>query len=1824
MKRKLTLAAIFLCCVATTFAQFSGSGSGTESDPYLILNPIQLNQIRNFLNRDGVYFKLMSDIDLTDFIEDEYPSQGWLPIGTNSSSFKGVIDGNGKTITGLWINRNSSDGVGFVSSLVGSIKNLSLKNALVKGNNNVGLLAGSCGKSKIENCTLSGSVMGNSNVGGCVGRGEVELCDILSTVEVSGVDCVGGIIGYSYYPILNCRVYSNICGSNYIGGISGRTYDNYSGYFSDCVFIGNISGNSFLGGICGFLYQFSVKKSFVAGNIEGIGTNVGGLAGYLTRQNISDCYFSGNVIGDNNVGGLIGHLYSGTMESSFSNASIRGNKNVGGLCGLLGQTNIGLDIRLRKCVANVKYVNATKEAVGRIYGKNENSSAYTIGQMGTSEENKALNRAIIIEAGVAKDIIDDKQNGSGVSPTTLKLKATYVAMGWDFTDIWEILETESYPYFKTQTAPPVITSQLVSGATTISGKCLDGGTITLDIDGTTQQMFSSGNDFSFSVSPLQTGQEVRVCAKAEGKEQSYYAIEIVTSLGSGKEYDPYQVFTASDLTNAYKKGYYKLMNDIDLTDYINQNSPSEGWKSIGRDGSETIHFDGDGHKITGLWCNTTRDNTGLFSCFANGTIKNLTVETAMNKQVKGGSNTGILIGKMINGTIENCRVSGTVADGTPVGGMVGMLDGGTITLSQASVTINTTGANSYVGGLVGEMTSGEIDQCITLGTLTATGNTSYVGGLAGKNSATVTNCYSNTSVTSSYNAAGLIAYNYGVVDKCYATGDISSKNYGAGVIGYNDGSNAVVKNCVAMNNKIDVTFESQSAQSGGYGQRIIGGIKNGAPAPELNNYALKFMQVSVNGKAQKVYDDIMNGVGKKGSDLAKGSTYQELGWNFTNIWNIVEGYSYPSLKNNAAIVLQPGEDPVEVNLTAPTAKSGLVYNGSAQELITAGSTNVGALKYSLDGSNYGTDIPKGTDAKTYTVYYKVVDSGNKDLTTAASLTVTITPKTVSSPTITLSETSFVYSGQEKKPTVTVKDGDTSIPTSEYTVSYSNNINIGNATVTIKDKEGGNYVVNGSAQFTITAAPANVTAPKAKSGLVYNGSAQELITAGSSSDGTLQYSLDGSNYSTSIPKGTDAKTYTVYYKLKGDANHNDTEPATLTATISPKTVSNPKISLSGTTFVYDGQEKKPTVTVKDGNTTIPTSEYTVNYSNNINVGNATVTISDKDGGNYIVSGSTQFTITAAPVNVTAPKAKSGLVYNGEAQELITAGSSSNGEMQYSLDGSNYSTAIPKGTDAKTYTVYYKVKANANYSDTQPTTLMATISPKTVSNPTITLSETSYVYDGNEKKPTVTVKDGSTTISTSEYTVSYSNNVNVGNATVTIKDKSGGNYIVNGTAYFAITDASANFTAPKAKYDLVYNGRAQELIIVGSSSDGTLQYSLDGNNYSTTIPKGTDAKTYTVYYKLKGDANHNDTEPATLTVTISRTPLKIKVGTYTKKQGEDNPAFKVIYEGFVNNETEAVLTKKPTITCEASKNSPAGVYEVIVNGAEAQNYDISYINGTLTISAVLYKLTYMVDGVVYKTYDIAYGASITPEAEPTKEGYTFSGWSTIPSKMPAEDVVITGTFTKDPEISEGISYEVVGGNASVAHANNATGEIKIDESVVINGKTYQVTAITDGAFQGCTGLTSVEIPSTVTVIGQNAFNGCSGLIIIKIGKGVKEIGSKAFANIATSKVRTRAEDVKLRVYCEAEMIPSTPADAFENTPIDKATLYVPDNLVDVYKLVLPWNGFGTVVGLTTGIDSVTIESTDAFIFDMQGNRLDNVHKGVNIIRTRDGKTKKVVMK
>ena len=86
----------------------------------------------------------------------------------------------------------------------------------------------------------------------------------------------------------------------------------------------------------------------------------------------------------------------------------------------------------------------------------------------------------------------------------------------------------------------------------------------------------------------------------------------------------------------------------------------------------------------------------------------------------------------------------------------------------------------------------------------------------------------------------------------------------------------------------------------------------------------------------------------------------------------------------------------------------------------------------------------------------------------------------------------------------------------------------------------------------------------------------------------------------------------------------------------------------------------------------------------------------------------------------------------------------------------------------------------------------------------------------------------------------------------------------------------------------------------------------------------------------------------TLTVDKAPLTITAKNYTIKQGEALPTFAVEYSGFKNNETEEVLTKKPSITCIATSNSAVGTYEITVSGAEAENYEISHVVGTLTIT------------------------------------------------------------------------------------------------------------------------------------------------------------------------------------------------------------------------------------------------------------------------------------
>ena len=863
----------------------------------------------------------------------------------------------------------------------------------------------------------------------------------------------------------------------------------------------------------------------------------------------------------------------------------------------------------------------------------------------------------------------------------------------------------------------------------------------------------------------------------------------------------------------------------------------------------------------------------------------------------------------------------------------------------------------------------------------------------------------------------------------------------------------------------------------------------------------------------------------------------------------------------------------------PTPITSLIYNGTDQDLLTVPNIEKGSYMFKVD-AGWGPSTPKGQAARTYTINYYIRSSeiNYKDIgsqeSPIGSFEVTIAPKSLGSDAIVLGESTYIYDGTEKKPSVTVKDGNNVIPPSEYSVSYSDNKNAGTATVTINDNPNGNYTVSGSTTFHIAKEQLVVTVTA--NDLYYNYEEQELVTGSIKGSGTynpIQYSLDNVTYTTDVPKGKKVKIYKVYYKIEGDDNHIGTDVAWVEASIKSKKVDNPKIEISPSVCTYDGKPKTPDVRVYDGTTEILSSEFTVSYSNNTNVGTAKVTIKDVEGGTYIVNGTATFTIQEAGSSYTPPIAKTGLTYTGKAQELVTPGSTTTGTMHYySLDGKSYSIDIPTGIDAKTYTVYYKVVGDDNHEDSPAVELSVTISSKDVTNPTITLSQSSYFYDGTAKKPSVTVKDGDTTIDSKEYTVSYSNNTNIGSATVTIKDKEGGNYIVSGKTTFSILDSKSGFTPPSAISGLEYNGSAQKLIEAGSAPDDCkIVYSLDGKNYSADIPTGTDAKTYTVYAKLvdKDNKDRPNTEVYTLTVTINRKSVFISVTL-----------------------TDAGPQKIPVITVTDLDGNKLGTnaFSVIFTNAEGQNVEPDKGN----IAAGTYTVTVSLTGN-YTGPSVAKGILILKD-------YSFA--------FTMESDLITICLPYDREKPAG--YDVYRLN-SIDNTGFPVFK-RLNTTTLSAGQPY-LFKYTGSSTRGSRTLDlspsdSKSIDTSTKLQTQTAGN----LIFV----GTFQDMSNEYATKNGSYILQTDGTWKVPEYANNKIC----LEAFH------AYLHYRNRSVHVSPMTMTLTDSGKVdpEPEPAAIDGVILEEEDGSRawYDLQGRRLDGPQKGVNILRTKDGKTKKVVKK
>ena len=471
---------------------------------------------------------------------------------------------------------------------------------------------------------------------------------------------------------------------------------------------------------------------------------------------------------------------------------------------------------------------------------------------------------------------------------------------------------------------------------------------------------------------------------------------------------------------------------------------------------------------------------------------------------------------------------------------------------------------------------------------------------------------------------------------------------------------------------------------------------------------------------------------------------------------------------------------------------------------------------------------------------------------------------------------------------------------------------------------------------------------------------------------------------------------------------------------------------GTAYAGD----KITLTSDDDN--IPENTVIVRSVNDDNKGLFELTdyALEKSGDNLVIKAA-----SAIELSVTVP---SGLTY-GDTEALTITVEPADAALEFAFAGQSPNDngsdkfSVTKGSDG-TYSLYAGAVGNFiltvtatkdGYSQKQETVSFS------VGKAALTVTADNATVAYGEPKPEFTAQingfvnddyEGDLT-GTLEFDCAYAAGSPVGTYPITPKGLTSNNYsisFVDGT--LTVTENAVPMpTAPVGK-TLTYNSGLQDLIIPGSAEHGTMYYSLSQNGpWYTAVPQAKDAGVYTVWYKVVGDPGYSDTAPNSVTAVINKAPLTIKALDRRAYVGERMPAFAYDVVGLLGSDT---LDKAPSFSCNANMNMP-GTYVIRIFGAEAANYDISYVNGILTVEHRFvipgYKITVVVvgKGEASASAGWADAGSVISVISKADEGYTL-GSITVETEsgrsvamkdgkftMPNDSVVVTVTFEKKGE-------------------------------------------------------------------------------------------------------------------------------------------------------------------------------------------------------------------
>lgn len=780
MKKNISLAFSFILSfsILSQAATYSG-GSGTETDPYLIATPADMNSIGANPADWDKSFKLIADINMAAYTGTKYKI-----IGNGSQSFEGNFDGGGHIVRNLaYKSTESKTCIGLFGNVwKATIQNLGVENIDIDANGTcVGGLIGSMRESAVINCYSTGNIKSSSlsdlYIGGLIGEQEGTVSESYSTANITSLSSssilAGGLVGFQSGTIDNCHSTGNLTITtadiewSFVGGLVGSQNSS----ITNCYSSGNVTASCFAGGLVGEQYD-TLADSYSTGEVNSQ-ICAGGLVA-INYNIIVNCYSTGEVrtistFPDGIVaGGLIG-VSSGSIANCYSMGAVTSSSPTGscagGLCGL----NAGI---IASCYSAGSVSSTTTEpdsasscaggVTGIQYGWLYNcfstspvsstsistsDYAYAGGLIGRQFEDDYLETVNCYSTGHI--------SASGINVYKGGLIGCYDGISMITSCFWN-KETSDQDI-----GTGNVSSTEVHGKTTSEMKNLLTFTNAdwdfSNIDGDRADWQITANNYPSLI---------------------FGPVVFRYSGGLGTKNDPFLIANQSDLNFAGDDfdNHFKLIADLDMTF-----SPSiEDFSGV---------FDGNGHTIRNLNFEQNSDDIALFCYADSAVIKNLRLE---NVNIIGNAKyVGCLISRQFGGEVRNCSVEGKIkiADAPEcyAGLLVGYQSDCVVTDCCAAGTLDiSTSSECHAGGLIGyQLFDSTVENCSSNCSVIAKSSSSYVdaGGLIGSQTGLVTNCSSAGSILAnalsdlsyhSSKAGGLVGSSRGTINNSHTTSSVTS------------------------------------------------------------------------------------------------------------------------------------------------------------------------------------------------------------------------------------------------------------------------------------------------------------------------------------------------------------------------------------------------------------------------------------------------------------------------------------------------------------------------------------------------------------------------------------------------------------------------------------------------------------------------------------------------------------------------------------------------------------------------------------------------------------------------------------------------------------------------------------------------------------------------------------------------------------------------------------------------------------------------------------------------------------------------------------------